>query len=213
MSALPPSIRTVEVKPPSALSEGPGVLRIAFFIVIFSLLAVFRQSGAPASEQGDLLPYQALFKDLPPADQRLFRQLQEGLVEAENLRAQTGRWPTVEALAGDGVPPFAADPLDREGYTWTLFRAGLNVNYVGTPSPTSGRPQFLLEALEPDLSVPQPTARVPVDETHHTLSDGTNLHVRIWMRADRRPVTAVAQVPLAEGWTQLLSRPLPNGGL
>jgi len=208
-----PTIRTVEVKPPSALAEGLAVLRAAFFIALFSLIAVYRQSGAAAPEKADLLPYQVLFKDLPPADQRVFRQIQEGMIEIENVRGQTGRWPPVEALASDGIPPFAPDPVDRERYTWSFSRRGLNVGYVGTPAPTSNRPRFLLQFVEPDPNVPPPISKVPVDEQHHTLSDGTNLHVLLWMHANTgQPPSTVAELPLAEGWTQLLSRPAANGG-
>ena len=61
-----------------------------------------------------LLPYQKLIRDASPSEQRVFRELQEGLLEAERMRAQTGRWPDVAALEAEGIPPFASRS-DAEG--------------------------------------------------------------------------------------------------
>jgi len=136
--------------------------------------------------------------------QRTFRELQEGLLEAERIRAATGRWPDVAALADEGIPPFAPDPT-RKGpsYKWTSVRQDWATNYVGVPSDPSA-PAWTLVILEPAPGEPPDPA--PNDETHHRLPDGTTLHVTIWTipEQSRRSGFAALRLPQNEGWTQLM---------
>jgi len=180
-------------------------------------------------EARDLMPYQRLFRSLGGEDQRLFRELQEGLLEAENVRSSTRRWPAPAALAARGIPPFA-DAAGRGGrrlYRWQLRQDGLIVNYLGTPADRRD-PAFLLLVQEPDPGAPGGAAAPGVqatDEVHHRLADGTLLHVSVWLRealaaaggagaAGRAAAVddpgragsdggAIA-VPYARGWTQVL---------
>lgn len=173
-------IRTVEVLPPSARTETSGVLRAAGGIVVVVLLFVTLQAKDGAVRVRSLSSGEptVAFADLPPADQRIVRALQEGLVEAENQRGLSGEWPSVQQLASEGIPPFAPDPLDRAGYTWAFARQGTVVNYTGVPAAGSDRPSFLALILEPDPGTPiDPGAST--DEIHHKLRDGTMLHVSI----------------------------------
>ena len=48
----------------------------------------------------------------------MFRELQEGVREAENGRAADKRWPAVETLAAQGIPPFASDAVAKPVYRW-----------------------------------------------------------------------------------------------
>jgi hypothetical protein len=213
-------VRAIEVRPPSARGEALGVLRVAALIVGASwiyLANAVAPAGREARLESSRPPYQKLFRELAPPAQRMFRELQEGLLEAENARAASGRWPEAAALAAQGIPPFAADPAAGAAarapgrYGWTLRRAGLVVNYLGVPA-RGGQPVFLLLIQEPDpLATPHGAA--PADEEHHTLADGTLLHVSIWMRPGGPPPRdgAVA-VPAAEGWTQLLVGPASAEG-
>ena len=98
------------------------------------------------------------------------------------------------------VPPFAPDPVDRPGHLWRFEQQGTYVNYVGL-----GSTDYLLLFIEPDAPVPNPP---PVDEQHHTLSDGTAIHVSIWMRPGGKPVDHVISFPAAEGWVQIVAKPL-----
>src|SRR3954463_16035488 len=118
----------------------------------------------------------------------MFREMQEGLVEAERIRAATGRWPDAPSLSRDGIPPFAPDPT-RTPYRWSTLARGTTINYVGVPmaSPSAGSadppaaptaPAWLLVIIEPEQGAPPDPA--PSDETHHRLPDGTTLHVSIW---------------------------------
>src|SRR5579863_4854269 len=161
--------------------------------------------GCGAGEARDLMPYQRLFRTLGGEDQRLFRELQEGLIEAENARSAARSWPAPAALAAQGIPPFADVPArgGRRRYRWELRQEGLIVNYLGVPADRRD-PAFLLLVQEPDPQVPAAGGASPAgggmpasgaaagsgtslaaqatDEIHHRLADGPLLHVSTWMR-------------------------------
>ncbi len=170
---------------------------------------IFRPSlGTPSAIanrqlQIGLLPYQQLIRDAAPAEQRLFRELQEGLLEAERIRAQTGRWPDVTTLEAEGIPPFAPDPTRKIEYKWTSVRQDWATNYLGVPSDPS-QAAWVLVILEPEPGAPADPA--PNDETHHRLPDGTTLHVSIWNipEAKRRSGFAALRLPQNDGWTNWL---------
>lgn len=234
-SASRPALRTVEIRPPSARAETWNVLRAAALIVLAAWIYV-ADTTAPAGDAAvpagmaaptamaaagggaarDLMPYQRLFRSLGGEDQRLFRELQEGLLEAENARSSARRWPLPEALAAQGIPPFA-DPPGRAGrrrYRWQLREAGLIVNYLGVPADRRD-PAFLLLVQEPDPLAPAAGVAFPapggmpaggaaavagslpaapaMDEMHHRLADGTLLHVSTWMRDVRFGFPALAE--------------------
>jgi hypothetical protein len=199
--------RTVVLSPPSARAETWAVVRALFHIAYWSALVVSAQAHASgrAPAASDPSPFERRFQDLPSADQRLFRSLQEGIVEAERLRSATGRWPAVAALAERGVPPFAPDPLDRARYGWQRLETGTKVDYVGTPAPGSGREGMFAVIVEPDPgSPPDPTATP--DEIHHRLDDGTMIHVTLWMGP---PLAAQDQafslLPPEKGYRQVVA--------
>src|SRR5437868_3366251 len=107
------STRTVQIKPPSVRAESINVLKAAAAVVVLVAAYLFRPAvfggtseTAASSRPSDLLPFQSLVRDAQDADQRMFRELQEGLLEAERIRGTTGRWPDAAALAADGIPPF-----------------------------------------------------------------------------------------------------------
>lgn len=201
--------RATEIRPPSVRVETLNVLKAAAAIVLIVAAYLFRpsigdqsQSAARESPLG-LLPYQRLIRDAPPAEQRIFRELQEGLLEAEGIRAARGEWPDVSTLSNEGVPPFAPDPTQKIAYKWTSVRQDWVTNYLGVPSDPAA-PAWVLVILEPEPGAPPDPA--PNDETHHRLPDGTTLHVSIWNlpEAKRRSGLAALRLPQNEGWTNLL---------
>jgi hypothetical protein len=234
-----PAVRTVEIAPPSARAETLNVLRAAALIVLATWIYIAdtaapagsgagassrtREAGAP--EARELMPYQRLFRSLGGDDQRLFRELQEGLLEAENARSTTRRWPAPAALAAQGIPPFA-DAAGRGGrrlYRWQLRQEGPIVNYLGMPADRRD-PELLLLVQEPDS--PAPAAQA-TDEVHHRLADGTLLHVSTWLREtpagggagaagpsgvadDRGREPGVIAMPYARGWIQVLVGATPQ---
>ena len=199
------AIRTVDVLPPSGRRETGLVLGAAAAIFIGALLVIAPGSGYSGSETGtrvgDLLPFQMLFRDAPPPVQRMYREMQEGLLEAEHRRAATRLWPAVDTLAAQGIPPFAPT---RPAYRWSLVQDGVFVNYVGLPEPDG--PAFLALVQEPDPNAIDAAPATLLDEVHHRLADGTLLHVSIWFHAAAAAVPADRPLtqPAAAGWTQVL---------
>jgi hypothetical protein len=139
-------------------------------------------------------------QDRSPVEQRMLRELQEGLLEAERRRADRGTWPAVSSLADDGIPPFALDPTAKGSYDWRLLVNRTTVNYLGLPRQANA-PAWLVLVLEPEPGVPPDQARE--DEEHHRLNAGTMLHVSTWVRNDPRVASRIVRTPQAEGWTQL----------
>jgi hypothetical protein len=192
------------VRSPSRRRETLLVAR-ALLHVVFWAAAVILASRAARSAGGfrDRLALDEIaFRALAPDDQREARAVFGGAGEAEDVRARSGGWPTVEALAARGVQPFAADPLDHAGYHWKRLAEGTVVNYVGTPDPASQRPTLIIVAVEPDPgTAPDPSA--PTDETHHRLRDGTMLHVMVWTSPHARVDTPIAAPRLEDGWHRI----------
>lgn len=200
----PAPARVHEIRPPSARAESWMVARAAFHIIFWSALFVSAQTHDPARAAAAApSPFERRFADLAPADQRLYRAAQEGIAEAERRRSATGRWPTPEDLARDAVPPFAADPIDHAGYTWTMRQTGTATNYVGTPAPASQREAFIILLVEPDPgTAPDPAAQV--DEVHHRLTDGTMIHATVWMGPPLAARDAVTVLAPDQGYKQVL---------
>ena len=198
------TVRRVEIRPPSARAELTNVVRFSMVIVIGVWMYLATNSGT-SQDSGNtkrhLLPFQALIQDRPPIEQRMFRELQEGLLEAEMRRVAGGAWPAAAALAADGIPPFALDPTARGGpYEWHLTTTGALVNYLGLPQ-RSDATAWLVVVQEPEPGAPPDPARE--DEEHHRLITGVMLHVSTWVRADARITNRIVRTPQAEGWTQL----------
>ena len=192
-----------------ARRERTGLFVLAGFIVtaIGLYLALGAASGGRGGEQA-LLPYQALARTLPEADQRQFRALREGLLAAEAERARTSRWPDVAALGTRGGAPFAPAGADQTAaYRWERLQEGATVNYLGSPADPS-RPAWLLAVQEPEPGTLPDTA--PNDDEHHRLPDQTVLHIYVWMHqyGGQVPVAFVPQ-PQNAGWIQIFSAP-PN---
>ena len=196
----------MEITPPSARREAANVLRMAAVILIATWVYLANtaapRAGLAAGES--LIAYQKLFRNLAPQEQRMFRALHEGLLEAENVRSAGGAWPAPAALASQGIPPFAADPIaSREPYTWTLHKEGNLVDYLGLPG-AAHQPAFLLSIQEPTPGAAPDTA--PNDEQHHRLADGEVLHVAVWMHAEGTKLSdTLYRQPESTGWTQLLA--------
>ena len=198
------ALRRIEVRPPSARDELLTVLRVGMLVMIGAWMvlatdsATFRDADTAVRH---LLPFQALIRDRAPIEQRMFRELQEGLLEAEIRRVDARAWPPPVALAADGIPPFALDPTAKGGpYDWQLLTNGMFVNYLGIPQRPEA-PAWLVLVQEPDPKGPPDPARE--DEEHHRLPTGEMLHVSFWVRSDPRVPSRIIRTPQAEGWTQL----------
>jgi hypothetical protein len=204
-SSQTPAVRRVQIVTLSARAELGNVLRMgaAVAVGVWMYLAVNGASFQDSrSGQRNLLPFQQLIRDRPQAEQRVFRELQEGLLEAEAKRAGSGTWPQVSLLAANGIPPFAPDPTAKNSrYDWRLLTGGAFVNYLGLPERPDA-PAWLLLVQEPEPGRPPDQTRE--DEEHHRLSTGAMLHVSTWVHADgKRVADRMVRMPQAEGWMQL----------
>lgn len=201
-------VHDVVIAGPSAREELVSVVRTAAAVVFGVWLYLANQpttlQPTDRAAQKNLLPYQAVVLDRPAEEQRLFRSLQVALLEAENVRASSGSWPSVEALTAEGIEPFAPDPTNRGArYAWRLHKDGHRIGYIGTPD----RPDtiaWLLYVQEPDpVMPPEPFQN---DEEHHKLADGLVLHVSTWTRPVSLGVPAeLPRLPQGEGWSQLFA--------
>lgn len=134
-------------------------------------------------------PWQHSFLELDEPGQRLYRTLREGIYEAENRRGETQHWPSPEALAAEGIAPFA---------TWSLKQQGPYLNYLGEGAGL----RWLVLFIEPDPRE-APSTPPPADEEHHTLTTGLALHVTVWTQPLTEPRPAgVLSFPVSEGWVQ-----------
>jgi hypothetical protein len=217
------TIRSVDIAPLSASNELIAVARTAMAIAaatwLYLAISPFAFSNGGSTRQ-NLWPYQSLIQDRPSDEQRMFRELQVGLIEAETMRSTEGEWPAVAKLAAEGIEPFAPNPaLKGSSYTWRLIRDGRFINYLGVPAtapaPPPGRatvaagaPGWLVLVQEPDPAAPEPFID---DEDHDRLVDGSVLHVSIWNRPGGASFpTNVLRAPQAEGWIQLYAASPPT---
>jgi hypothetical protein len=202
MTTVATAPRRVAVELLSTRDELVQIVRVAVAIVLGVWIYLASALGDMSAARKNLLPYQTVVQNRPESDQRIFRELQEGLLEAERARSVDGAWPDVKALAEQGIPPFATDPTVKSAmFRWQLLRSGSLVNYLGIPD-RPGVPAWLLLVQEPDPGVPpdQPFE----DEEHNRLLDGTMLHVSTWSYADGLQASGkIVRLPQAEGWTQI----------
>jgi len=197
--------RTVEVESPSAGDEGSWVFLSAAFVCLCVIYVVaFQTVGQRASVASlGLLPYQTLFRDLPSPEQRALRAMQEGVAEAVAARDADGAWPSAAALAEQGIPPFATDPLDRAKLEWNEHRAPLAVDYLGVPHAGAG-PLFLIAVREPEPGGSEQPVPGVIDEEHRALANGALVHVTFWKHAAGGPVPSeLIADPALRGWTQI----------
>jgi len=196
----------VEIAALSVRDELMSVVRVGmavgFGVWLYLVNDPFQADGGGALKR-NLLPYQNVIQDRPLDEQRMFRVLRVSLLEAEAVRSTSGGWPSVAAMAADGIEPFARDPTVKGAtYEWRLIRDGRLVNYVGVPAEPAA-PAWLVLVQEPDPAAP-PEVFVD-DEDHARLLDGSILHVSMWSRPGGTRVLprAVVSLPQADGWIQL----------
>ena len=200
MTATAP--RRVIVELLSTRQELVYIVRAGVVIALGVWLYLASSLGDATATRKNLLPYQTVIQSRPDADQRMFRELQEALLEAERSRSADSAWPEPAALGDQGIPPFAVDPTAKAArFRWQLFKSGTLVNYLGVPD-RAGVPAWLLLIQEPDPGVP-PDQNFE-DEEHNRLLDGTMLHVSTWSYADGLHAAGkLVRLPQAEGWTQI----------
>lgn len=199
--------RTVEARSPSAKKETVLVIGVAVLVLAAGLvLAPGPGRGPEPRAAGELLPYQRLFSSLPEEEQLRYRELLEGVVEAENLRAESGQWPSVEALRAAGVPPFLPNPIDKGALSWSQRGQAPVYNYLGGRDGGGAAWLVLLQESGDRLGKEVPTV-ADLDEQHRLLSNGEIIHFSVWRRDSAPAKDELIILPMTEGWTQILVAP------
>lgn len=130
--------------------------------------------------------WQRPVSELTSSQQRLHAELREHLRAAERERGKNKVWPAPSGIFPSG---------------WVLRQQGSYVNYLGEGDGL----RWLVLFIEPDGRTPPED--VPEDEEHHTLSDGTALHVTVWTQPSvEPPPDRVTAFPAAEGWVERVGR-------
>lgn len=157
------------------------VLWLLVALAVFGAATLYSHLTTPAP-----LPtpsWQRSVAELSAAQQRFYLQLRDQLRSAERGRSETKSWPAPDGLFPPG---------------WAQRRQGLYVNYLGEAEGL----RWLVLFIEPDPRA-APEKPPPEDEEHHTLGDGTALHVTVWTKPLTEPPTdGVTAFPAAEGWVE-----------
>ena len=167
------------------------VVSLAGWAVLLSM----RRQGTLADSAPS---WQRSVSTLREGEQTRYRQVRAAVLALEKRRSGAA-WPEVEALAAEQVSPF-----DEAGVRWVKRQHGVYVNYLGTPrAPEQWR--WLVLFIEPSpTAFKEPPA--PNDEEHHTLGDGTALHVTVWTAPNEGPLPdQVLAFPVADGWVEVRS--------
>ncbi len=131
--------------------------------------------------------WQKAVSELTDGQQRVYRELRAQVRAAERERGATKSWPAPAGIFPDG---------------WVQRRQGMYVNYLGERDGL----RWLVLFIEPDPRAAYEKAPAEDDE-HHTLSDGTALHVTVWTQALTEAATQrVTAFPAAEGWVERVAR-------
>jgi hypothetical protein len=149
-----------------------------------------RLTGATTAEPA-APPWQHSFLELTGPQQRLYRELREGLDDAENRRAETQRWPDPAELAADQVPAFATS-------AWSLATQGPYVNYVGEAAGL----RWLVLYIEPEpglLRTPKRAAAARRRRAPHLARRHRSSRHRVDAVAHRAQATCGARFPSLRG--------------
>ena len=131
--------------------------------------------------------WQKPVSELTAEQRRFYLELRGQLRSAERARDATKTWPAPAGIFPEG---------------WVHRRQGMYVNYLGEGEGL----RWLVLFIEPDPRVAFEKAPLEDDE-HHTLSDGTALHVTAWTQPLDEPATdRVTAFPAAEGWAERVAR-------
>ncbi len=133
-----------------------------------------------------LLAWQKPVAELTASQQQTWREVRAALAGVEDERSRTGEWPRAQLTSG---------------VKWSYARAHLAINYTAE----IGELRWLVLYLEPDPRVTETPP--PDDDEHHTLADGTALHVTVWTQpVSEPPMDTVTAFPAAEGWVEVILR-------
>lgn len=142
----------------------------------------WRTRNAEVAPPASAPAWQRPVSELSAPQRAVFEQLRAAIVRAEQVRGG-GAWP-------DELQPGFGKRAQR-----------LHINYLGEAEGL----RWLVLFIEPDPRLPPEKA--PPDDEHHTLPDGTPIHVTVWTQPlSEAPPEAVTAFPAAEGWVERVRR-------
>jgi hypothetical protein len=160
------------------------ILWLLVALVVFAAGTISSKLRAPVAPAP---AWQRPVSELSDEQRRFHARLRGQLEAAERARGQSGTWPPAPGTFNDA---------------WLMRRQGIYVNYLGEREGL----RWLVLFIEPDPRAP-PEPPPPEDAEHHTLSDGTALHVTVWTQPLTEPPTdLVTAFPAAEGWVERVER-------
>lgn len=123
--------KEVFVGPLAARREAMALCIMIAVIIAFMVLRFSMVEGTKAKDT--MKSYQRKDRVLQDQDPILYRSLLSVVGEVIGLREEEGKWPSVEMLKEESIPPFANVflPLGLKGYEWTLHDGGNWVDYYG----------------------------------------------------------------------------------
>ncbi len=178
-----------------AASELQSSLKwLALAAVVWAVAAGVQRWRRDTTAPAPVLPsWQQPVSALTAEQQAAWRRVRDEVTAVERVRSETGAWP---------------EPGDAFFTGWTRRQQRLAINYVGDAAGL----RWLVLFLEPEPPRPgvAPEPPAPEDEEHHTLADGTALHVTVWTQAlTEPPPELVLAFPANEGWTQRVGLTAP----
>ena len=206
------------VEPNAAPSERKTAVRwLVVALVVWAAITVVTRLRTPPPLPPAGPAWQRDTSELSEGQQRAYAQLRAAIRDVEAERARTGSWPVAidDPLTPSEVEGATARPSpspdsagdERSARPVAVERGqmrqqGQAVNYV---TEAEGL-RWLVLFLEPDPRLPKEPAP-PEDDEHHTLSDGTPLHVTLWTQPlTESPPTELVAFPAAEGWVERVRR-------
>lgn len=159
------------------------VLWVAVALIVFAAALAWKRMRAPTAALAD---WQKNVSELSPTRRATYDAIRSGIKDVEKIRAETKQWPQQNLTPNSN---------------WSRLQQRLAINYVGEVDDV----RWLVFFLEPDPRATE--APPPDDDEHHTLADGTPLHVTIWTQPISTPRTdVVTAFPAAEGWVEHVRR-------
>ncbi len=129
--AVPAGYKEVFVVPLAARREAMG---LCIMIAVIIALMVFRFSHVAGIKTNEIMKsYQRMDRVLEDQDPIMYRSLLSVVGEMTDLREDEGKWPSIDFLKEESIPPFANDflPTGLKGYKWTIHDNGNWVDYYG----------------------------------------------------------------------------------
>ncbi|MEF2232127.1 MAG: DUF6162 family protein [Pseudodesulfovibrio sp.] len=193
---------TTVVRPAGPAAETRWVLAAALFSLLVCAGAISLRHGTVSARE---LPEWRIdaFAELRPQELAVFNGLCSAAPEIDLLHAGEGGWPSVDALAGEFIPPFVRDGAWQRngGHHW--IRSELSSTdrhvalYVGHPEDAEASGTFLLLMLHSHA------------KGQGNADAGVHAPYEVWLHASPVadiPSMVTDQALIGKGWREVVAR-------